>query len=44
MKYHFFGYSISKEGISPDEALIENILTVATPKKIKKSWSLSWVW
>ena len=28
----FLGYSISKEGISPDKVLIEKILKVATPK------------
>lgn len=29
-KISFLGYSISKEGISPDQALIEKILKVAT--------------
>ena len=30
-KISFLGYSISREGISPDQALIEKIQNIATP-------------
>ena len=42
-KISFSGYSISKEGISPDQALIEKILKVATPtnkKELESFWGL----
>ena len=32
----FLGYTISKEGISPDQALIQKILIIATPTKKKE--------
>ena len=35
-KILFFGYSISKEDISPDQALIEKILKIATPRNKKE--------
>lgn len=42
-KISFLGYSISKEGISPDQALIEKILKVATPTNKKELESLGLV-
>ena len=35
-KISFLGYTISKEGISPNQALIEKILKIATPKNKKE--------
>ena len=39
-KISFLSYSISKEGISPNQTLIEKIQKIATPtnKKELKSW------
>ena len=37
-KISFLGYSISKEGISPDQALIENILKIAIPTNQERTW------
>ena len=40
-KISFLGYTISKEGISPDQALIEKILKIATNKKeLESFWGL----
>lgn len=36
----FLGYSISKEGMSPDQVLIETMLKVLVPKN--KNWSTFW--
>ena len=35
-KISFLGYTISKEGISPDKALIEKVLKIATPTNKKE--------
>ena len=34
-KISFLGYTISKEGITPDQTLIEKILKIATPTNKK---------
>ena len=39
-KISFLGYNISKEDISPDQALIEKILKIATPTNKKNFFGI----